>query len=45
MTIKKKLTIGSTLLTLVSTIVACISLGWLAIESSTEALQAEATKQ
>jgi len=45
MTIKNKLTIGITLLTLVSTIVASITLGLLASQSSTEALQAEATKQ
>ena len=45
MTIKNKLTIGITLLTLVSTITTCISLGWLANQSSTEALRAEATKQ
>ena len=31
MTIKNKLTIGITLLTLVSTIAACISLGWIAV--------------
>jgi len=45
MTIKNKLTIGITVLTLVSTIVACVSLGWLASQSSTEALHAEASKQ
>ena len=45
MTIKNKLTIGITLLTLVSTTAACISLGWLASKSSTETLQVEATKQ
>ncbi len=45
MTIKNKLTIGITLLTLVATMSACISLGWLATQSSTEALQTEATKQ
>jgi len=45
MTIKNKLTIGITLLTLVSTIAACISLGWLASQSSSEVLNAQTTKQ
>ena len=45
MTIKNKLTIGITLLTLFSTLVACVSLGWLASQSSTEALHTEASKQ
>lgn len=45
MTIKNKLTIGITLLTLIATITACISIGWLASQSSTEVLEAEATKQ
>ncbi|MCK5189945.1 MAG: cache domain-containing protein, partial [Methylococcales bacterium] len=45
MTIKNKLTIGITLLTLVSTIAACISLGLLASHSSSKVLEAQATKQ
>jgi len=45
MTVKNKLTIGITLLTLISTFSACISIGWLASQSSTEVLEAEATKQ
>lgn len=45
MTIKNKLTIGITLFTLVSTIAACISLGWLASQSSSEVLESQATKQ
>jgi len=44
MTIKNKLTIGITLLTLISTVIASVSLGWLASQSSTEALQTEANK-
>ena len=44
MTIKKKLTIGVSLLTLITTLITCISLGWLATQASTEALRTEANK-
>jgi methyl-accepting chemotaxis protein len=45
MTIKNKLTIGITLLALVTTIAACVSLGWLASQTSTEILKTQATQQ
>ncbi|MGR9043774.1 MAG: methyl-accepting chemotaxis protein [Gammaproteobacteria bacterium] len=44
MTIKNKLTLGSVLLTLLSTLTACIGLGWLATQSSSDALKAEAMR-
>lgn len=44
MKIKHKLTIGTVLLTLFSTIAACVGLGWLAIQSSNETLRSEAMR-
>ncbi|MGR9116325.1 MAG: methyl-accepting chemotaxis protein [Gammaproteobacteria bacterium] len=44
MTIKNKLTLGSVLLTLLSALTACIGLGWLSIQSSSDSLQAEAMR-